>query len=122
MRPPLASILEHAVPLRIGEGELRLSYASDSILGLQAAETEALEIVQHAAAEELGADVKVTVDRTLKPAADGGPVTLASLDTERRRLASEQARADVAHHPFVRRAIELFGAELRDVKVPPTED
>ena len=71
--------------------------------------------------------MKVTVDRTLKPphgtGADGGPVTLASLDIERRRLASEQARADVAgHHPFVRRAIELFGAELRDVKIPPTED
>jgi DNA polymerase-3 subunit gamma/tau len=126
VRPPLASILEHAVPLRIGEGELRLSYASDSILGLQAAESEALEIVQRAAAEQLGGDVKVTVDRTLKPphapGADGGAVTLASLDIERRRIASEQARAEVAHHPFVRRAIELFGAELRDVKIPPTED
>jgi hypothetical protein len=33
-----------------------------------------------------------------------------------------EARAAVENHPLVQHAIRALGAELRDVKLPPTED
>ena len=47
--------------------------------------------------------------------------TVASLDAERRAAETARARAAVEAHPLVQEAFRVFGAQIRDVKLPPTE-
>jgi DNA polymerase-3 subunit gamma/tau len=120
VRPPLASIFEHAVPLDIRPERVTLGYPQDSLLGAQAAEAEALDLLRKEARAHFGAATQVALDVSHKPAQ--GAVTVAAIDAEKRRLATAEARAAVERHPLVRFAVEELGAELREVRLPGTDD
>jgi hypothetical protein len=53
--------------------------------------------------------------------ATGGLRTVASLEAEKRRVDLAAARAAVESHPLVQEAIRVFGAQLRDVKLPSSD-
>jgi DNA polymerase-3 subunit gamma/tau len=121
IRAPLASILEHAVPLDVRAERVTLGYPQDSILGAQAAEAEALDLLRKEARAHFGgAPTQVALDVSHKPVQ--GAVTVAALDAEKRRLATAEARAAVESHPLVRFAVEELGAELREVRLPGSDD
>ena len=50
-----------------------------------------------------------------------GSATIASLDAERRSTELAKARATIEAHPIVREVVRLFGAHVRDVKLPAGE-
>jgi hypothetical protein len=63
----------------------------------------------------------VSVETGARPVGAAGP-TLATLDAEARRLASEGARKQVEKHPLVADVMRIFGAELREVRLPDREE
>jgi hypothetical protein len=66
-----------------------------------------------------GGPTQVALDLSAKPSSSAR--TVASVDAERRSAELARARARVEQHPVVREAVRLFGAQVRDVKLPNDE-
>jgi DNA polymerase-3 subunit gamma/tau len=113
-RPALASVLEHAVLLHIGPDRLTLGFEGDTFLSKQAQEPLAQEILRNALAAHFGGRPDVTFESV---APMSGLATIAQLDSAERKSRLESARRAIANHPLVTAAIELLGAELRDVRL-----
>jgi len=123
-RPALKAVLEHAVPMEVSKTELRLMFESrdgHSFLAAQAKDPDALAILTDAARAHFGAATTVTIDTGERIAA-GHATSIAALDAEARQAASDQARQVVERHPLVAAAIRIFGAELREVRLPEGEE
>jgi DNA polymerase III subunit gamma/tau len=117
-RPALASVLEHAVLLHIGPDRLTLGFEGDTFLSKQAQEPLAQEILRTALASHFGGQPDVTFESV---APMSGLATIAQLDSAERKSRLESARRAIANHPLVTAAIELLGAELRDVRLAPDD-
>jgi len=117
----LASVLEHAVPLETTATRLVLGFEPGAaFLAARASETEALELLTREVRAHFGRPTQVALDLSagrVKP----GSRSVASLDAERRSSELAKARATVEAHPLVREAVRLFGAHIRDVKLPSSE-
>ena len=113
-RPALASVLEHAVLLHIGPDRLTLGFEGDTFLSKQAQEPLAQDILRSALAMHFGGRPDVTFESV---APMSGLATIAQLDSAERKTRLETARRAIANHPLVTAAIELLGAELRDVRL-----
>lgn len=114
-RPALASVLEHAALLRFGASRVELGYESNSFLLGQANEPVAKDILAGALAAHFGGPVDLSIETI---ATKTHTVSVASLDTADRKLKLDAARRAVANHPLVTAVIEVFGAELQDVRLP----
>ncbi len=112
----VAAIFEHGVPLEVTAQRVLLGYQPSSFEGAQASEPEAMDLLQREARAHFGADTKVALDLSARPG-----VTVASLDAEQRRADLAKARAAAEAHPLVQRAVALFGAELRDIRLPDND-
>jgi hypothetical protein len=126
-----ASILEHAAPLEVTADRVLLGYEATSFLGAQASETEALELLRREARAHFGAETTVALDLSMRgggggagggSGAAGAVTTVAALDAEARKDALAKARLAVEKHPLVEKAIAIFGAELREVRLPGGEE
>ena len=113
-RPALASVLEHAVLLHVGPDRLTLGFEGETFLSKQAQEPLAQDILRNALAAHFGGRPDVTFESV---APMSGLATIAQLDSAERKARLESARRAVASHPLVTAAIELLGAELRDVRL-----
>jgi DNA polymerase-3 subunit gamma/tau len=113
-RPALASVLEHAVLLHVGPDRLTLGFEGDTFLSKQAQEPQAQDILRSALATHFGGRPDVTFESV---APMSGLATIAQLDSADRKTRLESARRAIATHPLVTAAIELLGAELRDVRL-----
>ncbi|MDC3952939.1 DNA polymerase III subunit gamma/tau [Polyangium jinanense] len=113
-RAPLASVLEHAALVRIGPDGIVLGFEANSFLGKQAQEPVAIEAIRAALAAHYGGKPDVTFE-ALRP--QSGAVTLAQIEGAGLRARLDNARRAIADHPLVTAAIELLGAELRDVRL-----
>jgi DNA polymerase-3 subunit gamma/tau len=113
-RPALASVLEHAALLRFDAVRVVLGYETGSFLVGQASEPGAREVLRVALAAHFGDSPELAIDTI---AAKSGNVTLAMVETAERKGRLDAAKRAVAAHPLVAAAIELLGAELRDVRV-----
>ena len=113
-RAPLASILEHASPIAFSAERVVLGYEPGSFLAAQATEASHVELLTKHVREYFGTVTPVAFDLTVGPKANP---SVASLDTEDRKVRLEQARRAVAEHPLVKAAIDILGAELKDVRV-----
>jgi DNA polymerase-3 subunit gamma/tau len=120
VRPALASVLEHAVPLELNPRRVTVGFEpSASFFAARASEPESLEAMTREIRAHFSAPTQVAVDLSARP----GPTlkTVASIDAEKRTAELARARADIEGHPVVREAVRLFGAQLRDVKLPSGE-
>jgi len=113
-RPPLASILEHASPIAVSAERVVLGYEPGSFLAAQATEASHVEVLTRHVREYFGTVTPVAFDLTASPKANP---SVASIDVEERRRRLEQARHAVAEHPLVKAAIDILGAELKDVRL-----
>jgi hypothetical protein len=68
-----------------------------------------------------GAATQVALDLTTTRSLVG-MTTIASVELEKRRAEIAKARGAVERNPLVAEIIELFGAELRDVRLPGGDD
>jgi DNA polymerase-3 subunit gamma/tau len=117
-RPALASVLEHAALLRFGPERVELGYEAGSFLVGQAADASARELLLSALGAHFGRTPELAFE-TIAP--KSGNVTLAMLETSERKTKLDAAKRAVAEHPLVAAAIELLGAELRDVRLAEAE-
>jgi DNA polymerase-3 subunit gamma/tau len=118
--PALASLLEHAVPVELGARRVTIAFdASASFFAARASEPESLEALTREVRAHFGAPTQVGVDLSARP----GPSlkTVASVDAERRTAELAKARAAIEQHPVVQEVVRVFGAQLRDVKLPTGE-
>lgn len=113
-RPALASVLEHASVLHCDEKRILLGYEPGSFLAAQATDGPAIALLTAAVREHFGAQTEVAFDLAV---ARGTTQTIAQIDGAERKARVEAARRAVADHPLVSAAIELLGAELRDVRL-----
>ena len=113
-RPALASVLEHAAVLAIGAGEVVVAYEQGSFLAAQAMDKGALELLTSAAREHFQNGTMARID---VGGAIAATVSLSQIDAADRKARVDAARRAVKEHPAVSAAIELLGAELRDVRL-----
>jgi DNA polymerase-3 subunit gamma/tau len=117
--PPLASVLEHGMPLQIGPAQVTVGFdSSAAFLSARASEPAARDTLARAVREHFGAPTPVTIDGSAR---SGAARTVASIEAERRSAETAKARAAVESHPLVREATRLFDAKLRDVKLPSVD-
>ncbi len=117
-RPALASVLEHAAILRFDAERVALGYEATSFLVGQATEASAKEILASALAAHFGSAPELAFETI---GARSGNVTVAMIETAERKSKLDAARRAVATHPLVTAAIEVLGAELRDVRLAEAE-
>jgi len=114
--PPLASLFEHALPVEVGPERVVLTFEAAPFLVERARAPEALRALTEVVRRHFGAPTLVTIDTAAKAA--GGVRTVATIESERRESELARARAAVEDHPMVREAVRVFGAQVRDVKLP----
>jgi DNA polymerase-3 subunit gamma/tau len=117
-RPALASVLEHAALLAFGPERVVLGYETGSFLVGQATEPTARELLRATLTAHF-AQAPELVFETIAPRS--GNVTLAMVESAERKTKLDAAKRAVAEHPLVTAAIELLGAELRDVRLAEAE-
>ena len=113
----VAAVLEQGVPLEVTAQRVLVGYQTQSFEGAQASEPEAMELLQREARAHFGADTKVALDLSARPG-----TTVAALDAADRRVELAKAQATAQAHPLVQKAIALFGAELREIRLPGGDD
>ena len=115
--PAAAAIFEHGVPLEVTAARVLVGYQSDSFEGARASEPEGFDLLQREARAHFNAETKVALDLSARPG-----VTVAAIDAADRKEQLLKARSAASAHPMVQKAIALFRAELRDVRLPGGDD
>ena len=119
-RPALASVLDHAIPLETTAARFVVGFEpSAAFLGARASEPDALEDLTREIRAHFGQPTVVALE--LSARAPAGMKTIAAMDADRRSAELAKARAVVESHPLVQEAVRIFGAQLRDVKLPSGE-
>jgi DNA polymerase-3 subunit gamma/tau len=114
-RPDIAAVFDHAAPTRLDGGALELTWAVGDVLREQALDPSYLAELGRAAAAELGETPRISFTSSIPP---GEHVTLATMDAQLREAARRDAIARVRNHPRVAQVIELFGARVKEVRLP----
>ncbi len=120
VRPDRASVLEHALALEVNGTRIVLGFEpSAAFLAARATEPETLEALTRAAREHFGMATAIVIETQTKPT--GSARTVAAVDAERRSLELVKAREAIEAHPIVKEALRIFGARVKDVKLPSAE-
>lgn len=116
-KPGVACVLEHGVPLEVNETRVILAFEPQSFLSLQASEPEAVEALQKAARAHFSETTKVMLDVSATNPDILRRHTIVAVDEALRVRRIAAARARIEEHALVKAAIDIFGAELRDIKI-----
>jgi DNA polymerase III subunit gamma/tau len=116
IQAPLAALFEHALPLEVTAERVVVGFEPSAFHVGLASEADALEALTRAARAHFGAPTQVVLEPTARTAR--GVRTVATINAERRIADLASARAAVQAHPLVQEAMRLFGAQLREVKLP----
>jgi DNA polymerase-3 subunit gamma/tau len=117
--PAIAAMLDLAVPLTVTPQKIVVGLEDESFEDARAEQTDARTVLTAEARAHFGATTDVSFERTAR----GSKVaSVAYLDAAKRRQLQVEARAAVEDHPLVRHAKTVFGAELKDVKLPAQEE
>ncbi len=120
-RPAIAATLELAAPTVVTRERILLGFEPGSFEDGRAEESDARTVLTEMAKAFFGGDAapEVTFDVSVRGTKGA---SVASLDAAKRKAALLEARAQVEKHPLVQKAIAIFDAELKDIKVPAQED
>ncbi len=114
-RAPLASILEHAIVQELGPERAVIGYLpASSFLFAQATEPAARQVLTNVLRAHFGGPVELAIETI---AGGNGAVSVAQIETAERRARVDAARRAVVEHPLVAAAIELLGAEIKDIRL-----
>jgi hypothetical protein len=110
-------VLEHAVPVDVGPTRVVVAFEPGAAFLLaRANEPDAIDTLKRAVREQFGRSVELALETLGR--SPGAGKTIASIDAEQRATELARARSTIESHPLVRDAIRLFGAQIRDVKLP----
>jgi DNA polymerase-3 subunit gamma/tau len=116
-RPDVAAVLDHATPLSVDETLVELGWGSGDVLRERATEPGCWAELCQAARDELGTAPRVAFAESAPAGAERA--TLAGIDAQAREDERRETLRRVRNHPRVTEAIDIFGARLKDVKLPP---
>jgi hypothetical protein len=117
--PPVAAMLDLAVPIAVDPERVVVGIEDDSFENVRAEQTDARAVLTAEARAHFGTSTEVVFKRTDR----GSKVaSIAYLDAAKKKQAMIEARAAVERHELVQHAIRVFGAELKDVKLPAQEE
>jgi DNA polymerase-3 subunit gamma/tau len=116
VRPHLASLLEHAYVIEISSERLRLGFEQGHFAADQVQLPAERNVLEREARSILGAGAQILIETNVRPTQRSA--TLAAVDKEKRDTDTAKARAEVESHPAVQKVIALFGAEIREIKLP----
>ena len=120
-RPAMAATLELAAPTVVTRERILLGFEPGSFEDGRAEESDAKTVLTEMAQAFFRADAPPDVTFDVSVRGSKG-ASVASLDAAKRKAALLEARAQVEKHPLVQKAIAIFDAELKDIKVPAQED
>ncbi len=112
----VAAVFEHGVPLEVTPQRVLVGYLTGSFEGAQASEPEAMDLLQREARAHFSAETKVALDLSSRAG-----TTVAALDAAQRKADLAKAQAAAQEHPLVQKAIALFSAELKDIRLPDSD-
>ena len=120
-RPAIAATLELAAPTVVTRDRILLGFEPGSFEDGRAEESDAKVVLTEVAKAFFRADAPPDVTFDVSVRGSKG-ASVASLDAAKRKAALIEARGRVEKHPLVQKAIAIFDAELKDIKVPAQED
>ena len=108
------------VPKVVTRDRVVIGVEDDSFEETRSEQIDAKAVLTAAARAHFGKQTEVVVEQ----AARGQKMvaSVAYLDAAKRKQAQVEARQAVESHPLVMHALKVFGAELKDVKLPPQDD
>ncbi|MFO0735913.1 MAG: DNA polymerase III subunit gamma/tau [Labilithrix sp.] len=118
--PPVAAMLDLAVPKQVTKEKIVIGVEDDSFEETRGDQLDAKAILERAAREHFGSPTKVIVEEAERGAKQVASV--AFLDQAKKKQMLIEARQAVENHVLVQHALKVFGAELKDVKLPPQDD
>lgn len=113
-RADVAALVAHAAPLVLGPGRVVLGFKDREFMGVKASDPEAVAVASRAATRCFATETTVTID---EHPPEFAPVSLWEVDDWEARRRLVDARRAIAEHPLVKRTIELFGADLREIRL-----
>jgi DNA polymerase-3 subunit gamma/tau len=113
-RNDLASAFRHAAPLAFGPDRVVLAFEETSFGAAKATSEEAMQIFTRTVRSHFGTATAVDLELT---ASSKELVTLALINQFEKNERIEEARRAVREHPLVKAAVEILGAELRDIQL-----
>ena len=120
VRPSVAATFELAVPNVITRDRIVLGFEHGSFEDGRAGESDARDVLVDVAKVFFGGTApSVTFDVAARGAKGA---SVASLDAAKRKAALIEARSAVEKHPLVQKAIAIFDAELKDIRLPAREE
>ncbi len=120
LRPSIAATFELAAPTVITHERIVLGFEHGSFEDGRAEESDARTVLIEVARTFYGGSApSVTFDVAARGAKGA---SVASLDAAKRRAALVEARSAVEKHPLVQKAIAIFDAELKDIRLPAQEE
>jgi DNA polymerase III subunit gamma/tau len=111
--PHVASVFEQAFARTAEPGRLVIGFAAGSFAAAQV-DAEKLAVAQRCATQHFGVPTVVEIDAS---AAAPPTETVAAVRSAERAAQLEEAKRRVASHPAVTAAMEVLGAELRDIRL-----
>jgi DNA polymerase III subunit gamma/tau len=117
--PPGAAMLDLAIPLTVTPEKLVIGVEDESFEDVRAEQTDARAVLMVEARAHFGVKTEVVFEHTARGSKVG---SVAYLDAAKRKQMQIEARAAVENHVLVQHAIRIFGAELKDVKLPAQEE
>jgi hypothetical protein len=120
-QPAIAATLELAAPQLVTRDRIVLGFEPESFENSRASESEAKSVLAEAAKAVFSSAALPAV--TFDVAARGSKgASVASLDAAKRKAAVLEARSLVEKHPLVQKALAIFDAELKDIRLPAQEE
>jgi hypothetical protein len=115
-KPTWGSLLEHGIVLSCDAEKLEVAYEKRSFFAAQVSDRAVADAFERAAKSSIGVQAKILL-------VEGGLSgrTLAQLANEAKTAALDAARREAVSHPVVQEAIAIFGAEIKNVKLPGEE-
>jgi hypothetical protein len=117
-RPSVAASLELAAPRVVTRDKIVLGFEDGSFEDARAEQTDAEGVLAEQARAFFGGPTQIAFE--IARGSKGASV--AYLDMAKKKQEQAEARAAIENHSLVKKAIEIFEAELRDVKLPVEED
>ena len=120
-KPAIAATLELAAPNMVTRDRIILGFEPGSFEDGRAEESDARTVLTQIAHAFFGGMAPPEVVFDMSAHGSKG-ASVASLDAAKRKAALIEARAIVSNHPLVKKAIALFDAELKDIRLPAQEE
>jgi hypothetical protein len=114
-RPDLAAYLEHAVPVRIDEHEVRLAWSNGRVFSEQVSTPEARRTLEQVVQRRLESEPRIEFEFE-SPSAKGG-LTVAAENAADREREVREAQERVRRDAHVVRAVEVLGARIKEIRI-----